>query len=124
CFDSADSARTVESFPEALPHSCESPLFRLECGLKPCGKFRQPATVNQAELCMFTRSNPISLANQRSLFDRRQFLQTAAALTVSGIASPGLASFRAAPIMRETEHFWCRLAPEGPYIDSQRDHKA
>ncbi len=23
-----------------------------------------------------------------------------------------------------TEHFWYRLAPEGPYIDSQRDHKA
>ncbi len=45
-------------------------------------------------------------------------------LTVSGVASPGLASFRAAPITRETEHFWCRLAPEGPYIDSQRDHKA
>ena len=25
---------------------------------------------------------------------------------------------------RETEHFWCRLAPEGPYIDSQRDQWA
>jgi hypothetical protein len=23
-----------------------------------------------------------------------------------------------------TEHFWYRLAPDGPYIDSQRDHKA
>ncbi len=30
----------------------------------------------------------------------------------------------AAPTIRETEHFWCHLAPEGPYIDSQRDHKA
>src|SRR6185437_14959852 len=24
----------------------------------------------------------------------------------------------------ETKHFWYRLAPEGPYIDSQRDNKA
>ena len=23
-----------------------------------------------------------------------------------------------------TEHFWYRLQPAGPYIDSQRDHKA
>ncbi len=26
--------------------------------------------------------------------------------------------------MAETEHFFYRLAPEGPYIDSQRDNKA
>jgi hypothetical protein len=24
----------------------------------------------------------------------------------------------------ETDHFWCRLQPEGVYIDSQRDNKA
>jgi hypothetical protein len=28
------------------------------------------------------------------------------------------------PQINETEHFWYRLAPEGPYIDSQRDNKA
>ncbi len=38
----------------------------------------------------------------------------------SALASRGCS---AAPI-RETDHFWFRLAPEGPYIDSQRDHKA
>ncbi len=26
--------------------------------------------------------------------------------------------------IHSTDHFWYRLAPEGPYIDSQRDHKA
>jgi hypothetical protein len=54
--------------------------------------------------------------------NRRRFLKTAAALTV-GWAGPGLPKLHAASITRETEHFWCRLAPEGPYIDSQRDHK-
>ena len=58
---------------------------------------------------------------------RRRFLGTAAAAaTVSGLLSSN-SSFRlqaSATAIRETKHFWCRLAPEGPYIDSQRDHKA
>ena len=39
------------------------------------------------------------------------------------IGYPSVSKSRAA-VTRETEHFWCRLAPEGPYIDSQRDNKA
>ena len=58
---------------------------------------------------------------------RRRFLGTAAAAaTVSGLLS-STSSFRlqaSATATRETKHFWCRLAPEGPYIDSQRDHMA
>lgn len=39
--------------------------------------------------------------------------------------SPGVSRLRAAgAAIRETEHFWFRGAPEGPYIDSQRDSKA
>jgi len=57
-------------------------------------------------------------------FNRRQFLQSAAALTAVGTVGLCLTKAQAAGVTRETEHFWCRLAPEGPYIDSQRDHKA
>lgn len=53
---------------------------------------------------------------------RRQFMGTAAALAAVG-SFYSLRPLHAAAT-RETEHFWCRLAPEGPYIDSQRDHKA
>jgi hypothetical protein len=58
------------------------------------------------------------------MFHRRQFLQTAAALTAVGGFGSGVGKLHAADAIRETEHFWCRLQPEGPYIDSQRDHKA
>ena len=57
-------------------------------------------------------------------FDRRRFLEAAAAATAVGFFGPGAARSRAASITRETEHFWCRLAPAGPYVDSQRGHKA
>lgn len=57
-------------------------------------------------------------------FDRRRFLEAAAAATVGGLLIPGISRGRADSITRETEHFWCRLAPEGPYVDSQRDNKA
>lgn len=62
---------------------------------------------------------------QRS-FNRRRFLETAAAVTAGGTLSPSAFGLRAAnaDAIRETEHFWCRLAPQGPYIDSQREHKA
>ncbi len=50
---------------------------------------------------------------------RRQFLGTASAVAaVGGFWNPRPLH---AAATRETEHFWCRLAPEGPYIDSQRD---
>jgi hypothetical protein len=66
----------------------------------------------------------MSLDSSRPAFDRRRFLQTAAALTAVGGIGPGLGKLRAADAVRETEHFWCRLAAEGPYVDSQRDHRA
>lgn len=55
---------------------------------------------------------------------RRRFLETAVAATAVGLAGPGSSKLWASTPIRETEHFWCRLAPEGPYIDSQRDNKA
>lgn len=58
-----------------------------------------------------------------SSLNRRRFLQAAAALTVGGTMLPRIARAQGGSI-RETEHFWCRLAPPGPYIDSQRDHQA
>ena len=59
-------------------------------------------------------------------FDRRRFLATTATMTTGGLLIPGLANLRAADpgTIRETDHFLCRLASEGPYIDSQRDNKA
>ncbi len=57
---------------------------------------------------------------------RRQFLGTTAAsagcLLFSG--SLNLHAARSESEPPSTEHFWYRLAPEGPYIDSQRDNKA
>ena len=61
----------------------------------------------------------------QSPLDRRQFLAAAAAATASGLAGPGIGHLRAAGgAIRENKHFWFHLAPEGPYIDSQRDNKA
>src|SRR5262245_61589151 len=58
-------------------------------------------------------------------FNRRRFLGAAAAATAGGLLSPGLSQLRAAgAAIRENEHFWFRSAPEGPYIDSQRDNHA
>jgi hypothetical protein len=59
---------------------------------------------------------------------RRRFLGTAAALT-GGILAPTAAWSQAsatavAPDCPSTDHFWYRLQPPGPYIDSQRDNKA
>lgn len=55
---------------------------------------------------------------------RRRFV-VAAATTVGGLMLPDSAILNAAPSeVASTEHFWYRLAPDGPYIDSQRDHKA
>lgn len=54
--------------------------------------------------------------------NRRQFFGTAAVVGGSLLASSSRLS--AAESRGETEHFWYRLAPAGPYIDSQRDSKA
>lgn len=60
----------------------------------------------------------------RSPFNRRRFLAAAAA-TAGGLLRPGISRLRAAPAaIRETDQFWFRLAPEGPYIDSQRGNRA
>jgi hypothetical protein len=61
-------------------------------------------------------------------FDRRRFLGVSA-VTAGGILLPGAQRALAAPPgsqadVAETEHFWYRPQPEGPYIDSQRDNKA
>jgi len=56
---------------------------------------------------------------------RRQFLRTAAASALLGGAlHRGAPPAWAAAGEGETEHFWYRLAPPGPYIDSQRGNKA
>jgi len=59
---------------------------------------------------------------------RRRFLATTAA-TSGGILLSGGRRVRAAPStsaaeVGETDHFWYRLAPDGPYVDSQRENKA
>ena len=56
-----------------------------------------------------------------SALDRRQFIGTTAA-AVGGLFLSDASTLRAEPA--STEHFWYRLQPEGPYIDSQRDNKA
>jgi len=57
---------------------------------------------------------------------RRQFVTAAAAAAVAAsLVRPGDFGLSAADgAVRETKDFWFRLAPEGPYIDSQRDNKA
>jgi len=62
----------------------------------------------------------------QSPLNRRRFLGTAAAAATAGsLLSPGISRLYAADAaIRETDHFWFRLAPEGPYIDSQRENKA
>ncbi len=57
---------------------------------------------------------------------RRQFIATTAAGAVlsAGNHRASAAPSTAARTKGETDHFWYRLAPLGPYIDSQRDNKA
>ena len=43
---------------------------------------------------------------------------------VGGLLRSGSSRLWAGPTAGETDHFWYRLAAEGPYVDSQRDHKA
>ncbi len=57
---------------------------------------------------------------------RRHFLNTAAAsgVLITGIGELNATHSSALLAEGETDHFWYRLAPDGSYIDSQRDHKA
>jgi hypothetical protein len=61
-----------------------------------------------------------------SNLNRRQFVGAVAASTVAGRLATARGSLPRpiGPEVGETEHFWYRGAPEGPYIDSQRDHRA
>jgi hypothetical protein len=61
--------------------------------------------------------------NSPLTLNRRQFVGTAAA-AAGGLLTRSLSRAQAAAGTGENEHFYYRLAPEGPYIDSQRDHKA
>ncbi|MCP4786219.1 MAG: hypothetical protein GY903_17170 [Fuerstiella sp.] len=55
---------------------------------------------------------------------RRQFLGTATAVA-GGLLLPGMEKLSAATAeVGSTDHFLYRLAPDGPYIDSQRRNKA
>ncbi len=59
---------------------------------------------------------------------RREFLAASAA-TAGGMLMPGALAIGAEPgsippDCPSTDHFWYRLQPEGPYIDTQRDNKA
>jgi hypothetical protein len=55
---------------------------------------------------------------------RRQWLGATAATAGSFLLSHPRSLHAAISDIAETEHFFYRGAPEGPYIDSQRDHKA
>jgi hypothetical protein len=62
--------------------------------------------------------------NPSSTLRRRQFI-AATATAAGGLFLPEVLRLNAAPgEVASTEHFWYRLAPEGPYIDSQRDNRA
>jgi hypothetical protein len=63
--------------------------------------------------------------NTQSSLSRRRFLGTAAATALGGLLAADTSRLRAAPgATGENDHVWYRLAPEGPYIDSQRDNTA
>lgn len=62
--------------------------------------------------------------SQQRQINRRGFLSVTAA-TAGGIWLSGGHQLQAsASEFPSTDHFWYRLQPAGPYIDSQRDHKA
>ena len=64
------------------------------------------------------------MKTQRSI-NRRSFLGATAAGTTAALMNGIQHSFAESGTTEgETDHFWYRLAPDGPYIDSQRDNKA
>ncbi|WP_182865300.1 hypothetical protein [Stieleria mannarensis] len=63
-------------------------------------------------------------ASQANRPRRRQVL-TAAAASAGCLLLPATKRLNAASrSVASTDHFWYRLAPDGPYIDSQRGHRA
>jgi hypothetical protein len=62
--------------------------------------------------------------NPLSSLNRRHFLGTTATTAGSFLLSDSVRLAAATSEPASTEHFWYRLAPEGPYIDSQRDNKS
>lgn len=56
-------------------------------------------------------------------FTRRRWIGSTAAAAGS-LLLPRLHGRAALSVIAETEHFFYRAAAEGPYVDSQRDHKA
>ena len=63
--------------------------------------------------------------NAQGSLNRRGFLGATAAAAAGGLLGPSIPLLRAEPgKIGETPHFWYRLAPEGPYIDSQRGRRA
>ncbi|MHC4169530.1 MAG: twin-arginine translocation signal domain-containing protein [Planctomycetota bacterium] len=60
----------------------------------------------------------------RKRITRRRFMG-ATATAAGGMLMPGTSPIVAeSQVASMTDHFWYRLQPEGPYIDSQRDNKA
>jgi len=56
---------------------------------------------------------------------RRRFLTNITASVAGSMLLPRPSGMAAPGDIGETDHFWYRLAPkDGPYIDTQRDHKA
>ena len=58
------------------------------------------------------------------LATRRRFLAATSASAGGLLLSDSGTSCAAQADVKSTDHFWYRLAPEGPYVDSQRDNKA
>ncbi|MHC4283353.1 MAG: hypothetical protein ACYSWZ_10345 [Planctomycetota bacterium] len=74
------------------------------------------------------RTTDSKLVTPQQRITRRRFLG-ATAVTASGILMPGIRRLDANQTvtpsdLASTSHFWYRLQPAGPYIDSQRDNKA
>jgi hypothetical protein len=63
-------------------------------------------------------------AHPQSEINRRRFIGSTTAIA-GGLILPATLDLSAAPNeIRSTKHFWYRLAPKMPYIDTQRDNQA
>ena len=75
-----------------------------------------------------TASMTDNTMSTHSTISRRHFLGASVASTSAVMITAGqrsnAAPATAASTEGETDHFWYRLAPADPYIDSQRDNKA
>src|SRR5438105_3328900 len=83
--------------------------------------------VSETRLSRTRRRRLVISMNPQPPLNRRRFLATAATSTTFGaLLSSGGSKLTAAPRNNrgETDRFWYRLAPAGPYVDSHRDHRA